>query len=231
VGRGQPGEWPLSDGEFEEWAASVPWQDTVSNPTNPHQYTLKRYSPDPRLFELMVLHLRERGSQELFGGTEYMYLEVGGHKYWTMMSPLEWTILVNRKEVPGGASDRVEREVEQGPRKPREDLPEVYTARYFSENLLASGVVVPVRISLIPSASLIPLSYPIEHEVRVLMPERRMYGEWPKFSPEFWRHLDDVGPEWTPGSWPPSRVGTTARPWRSAATRTSRRPNAATGRC
>ena len=92
----KPWEWPLTPEEFRSWVDSSPWQDAVTAVMNPHQYTLKRRSPEPRRFEMAVLHLREFGHQEYFGGREYTYLESGGHKYWTMMAPLEWTILVNR---------------------------------------------------------------------------------------------------------------------------------------
>lgn len=184
-------EWPLTDEEFQSWVDSSPWQDAVMAVMNPHQYTLKRRSPDPRRFELMVLHLREHGSQEWFGGAEYTYLEVGGYKYWTMGHALETTILINRKELPGFAKQ----DKQDGQEEPSEAeaLPELYTARYFAENVLSSGVVVPVRISMYPP--IIPLNYPVEHEVGALMPERPMIGEWNKFSPMFWKKLDHIGPE------------------------------------
>lgn len=107
------------------------------------------------------------------------------------MEPLEWTIVVNRKELPSQKAEREEKE------QPNMDdaLPEIYTSRYLAQDIVASGAVVPVGISMIPPSPLLPLSYHIEHEVCDLMPERPMYGEWRKFSPLFWRKLDHVGPE------------------------------------
>src|SRR5215207_10664268 len=99
----KPFEWPWEPEEFEHWAASVPWQNAVTKPLKPHQYTLKRRAPSRKQFELAVLHTREFGQQERFGGQEYTYYESAGYKYWTMMSPLEWTVLINRKELPKGS--------------------------------------------------------------------------------------------------------------------------------
>jgi hypothetical protein len=161
---------------------------------NPHQYTLKRRSPDPRMFELAVLHLREFGSQEYFGGREYSYYEAAGHKFWTMMEPLEWTILVNRKELSADTTEQERPDEEQS--NTSETLPEVYTSRFLAKDALASGIVVPVRISMYPPAPLLgELPYALEHAVRDLMPERTMYGDWRKFSPTFWQKLEEMGPE------------------------------------
>ncbi len=189
----KPWEWPLTPEEFRSWVDSSPWQDAVTAVMNPHQYTLKRRSPEPRHFEMAVLHLREFGHQEHFGGREYTYLEIAGHKYWTMMAPLEWTILVNRKPLAADAPGEAEKE------QPNmsEQLPEVYTSRYLATDVLASGAVVPVRISMYPPEPLLgpALPYRVEHAVRELVPLPRQRGEWRSFSPTFWRHLDETGPE------------------------------------
>jgi hypothetical protein len=158
---------------------------------NPHSYTLKRRSPDPRMFEMAVLHIREFGSQEYFGGSEYSYYEAAGHKYWTMMNPLERTILVNRKELPdtGDAGAQHEEEPNMS-----EKLPDVYTSRFLAKDVLASGLVVPVRVSMYPPGPLLgELPYELEHTVRDLMPERTMHGDWRKFSPLFWEKLESLG--------------------------------------
>jgi hypothetical protein len=190
----KPGRWPLAHQEFEEWVASSPWKDAVTAVMNPHSYTLKRHSPDPRMFELAVLHIREFGSQEYFGGREYSYYEAVGHKFWTMMNPLEWTILINRKELDPGCETGASQEEEQP--KMSETLPEVYTSRFLAKDVLASGMVVPVRISMYPPEPLLGgLPYALKHTVRDLIPERTMYGDWRKFSPLFWKKLEHVGVE------------------------------------
>jgi hypothetical protein len=189
----RPGEWPLTHQEFEAWVNSSPWQDAVTAVMNPHQYSLKRRSPDPRIFEMAVLHLREFGAQEYFGGQEYSYYEAGGHKYWTMMNPLEWTILINRKELP--PTDDAGPAQEEQPNM-SEKLPEVYTSRFLAEDVLASGMVVPVRVSMYPPQPLLgEFPYELEHTVRDLIPERTMHGDWRKFSPLFWEKLEQLGPE------------------------------------
>jgi hypothetical protein len=78
-----------------------------------------------------------------------------------------------------------------------QSLPQLFTSRFLAADVLSSGVVVvPVRISMYPPETLLgELPYPIEHTVRELVPLRRQAGEWPKFSPELWRHLNAVGPE------------------------------------
>ena len=190
---GRPGEWPITHQEFEAWVASSPWQVAVTAVMNPHQYSLKRRSPDPRMFELAVLHIREFGHQEYFGGQEYSYYEAAGYKYWTMMSPLEWTILVNRKELP--PTDDTAGLQEEQPNM-SEKLPEVYTSRFLAKDVLASGMVVPVRVSMYPPQPLLgELPYELKHTVRDLIPERTMHGEWRKFSPLFWEKLEHLGVE------------------------------------
>jgi len=144
----------------------------------------------------MVLHLREFGYQEWFGGAEYSYYEAGGYRYWTMMNPLEWTILVNRKELPETMESENKHDASDEQSNLSETLPELYTSRYLAGDVLSSGLVVPVTISMYaPEPLLGPLRYPLEHEVRDLMPERWMHAKWHKFSTTFWRHLDGIGIE------------------------------------
>src|SRR4051794_28985337 len=70
-------------------------------------------------------------------------------------------------------------------------------ARYFAEDVLASGEIIPVGISYEPPT--VPLSYPLEHRVGLLAPEKHMLrgslAEWLPFSRVFWAYLDDVGVE------------------------------------
>jgi hypothetical protein len=188
----KPELFPLSEEEFAAWVASSPWKDAKSK-TNPHSYTLKRRSPDPRLFEVAVLTIREQGFQGYFGSKEYSYLESGGYRYWTMQNPLEFTVLVNRKPL---VPEKPRGEVDKDQPNMSELLPEVYTSRYMAHDVLSSGAVIPVRVSSYPPEPLMgELPYELAHTVRELIPERRMYGEWREFSPTFWRHLDELGSE------------------------------------
>jgi hypothetical protein len=73
---------------------------------------------------------------------------------------------------------------------------EVYTSRYLNFELLSSGVVVPVRISMFPPQRLLgELPYELKYSVRALQPERHMLGEWPRFSTGMWTKLDSIGVE------------------------------------
>lgn len=73
---------------------------------------------------------------------------------------------------------------------------EVFTSRYLNFDLLSSGLIVPVRISLIdPRRLLGELPYPLKYSIRALQPERDMLGKWPKFSGGMWEKLSGIGPE------------------------------------
>jgi len=73
---------------------------------------------------------------------------------------------------------------------------EIYTSRFLNYDLLSSGVVVPVRISMIPPQLLLgELPYELKYSVRALQPEKDMIGEWPRFSTGMWTKLDTIGVE------------------------------------
>jgi hypothetical protein len=73
---------------------------------------------------------------------------------------------------------------------------EVFTSRYLNFNLLSTGLVVPVRISMFPPEWLLSeLPYELKYSVRALQPEWHMVGEWPRFSTGIWRKLDMIGVE------------------------------------
>jgi hypothetical protein len=73
---------------------------------------------------------------------------------------------------------------------------EVYLSRFLNYDLLSSGVVVPVRISMFPPQRLLgELPYELRYSVRALKPERHMIGEWPRFSTGMWTKLDTIGVE------------------------------------
>jgi hypothetical protein len=73
---------------------------------------------------------------------------------------------------------------------------EIYTSRYLNFELLSSGLVVPVRISMFPPQRLLgELPYDLKYSVRALQPERHMLGEWPRYSTGIWKKLDTIGVE------------------------------------
>lgn len=64
----------------------------------PHAYTLKDTWKNKDDFNSCVLMIREHGYEEEFFGKTYIYFNIGDYKYWTMGSPIEKTILINRAE-------------------------------------------------------------------------------------------------------------------------------------
>jgi len=71
---------------------------------------------------------------------------------------------------------------------------EVFTSRYFAQNLLTSGVVVPVRISQRPP--IIPLPYELAGVARTLTPDWKTTGQnWDVYCPTYWTKLERVGVE------------------------------------
>lgn len=70
---------------------------TMSN--IPHSYTRKREWSDSDLFEEVVMFIRENGVRERFYSKTYTYFYDGDYKYWTMGSPINETILINRAKA------------------------------------------------------------------------------------------------------------------------------------
>lgn len=68
----------------------------VHAPKTPHEYNLRRDAKDEALFERVVMHIRQVGYQQKWGKTTYTYLDLDIWQYWTMGSPLDETILINR---------------------------------------------------------------------------------------------------------------------------------------
>jgi hypothetical protein len=66
----------------------------------PHSYLVKQKCGSAEEFERFVMHIREHGYRQKFGGRSYTYFDwpVGGiiHQFWTMGAPLPATIIINR---------------------------------------------------------------------------------------------------------------------------------------
>jgi len=69
----------------------------------------------------------------------------------------------------------------------------LFTSRYFAEDVLSTGKVVPVRVSY--EAPIIPLGYPLEEIAETLVPEFAMLGEWDHLCQTYWHKLDTLGVE------------------------------------
>ncbi len=77
------------------------WTFAKTMPENPHWYTVRQWQPDRQEeFEEFVRLLRKYGSDEVFGGKLYRYLDLDAFHYWTMGAPLSGTTVINRKPLP-----------------------------------------------------------------------------------------------------------------------------------
>lgn len=92
----------LSHDQLRKFVESSTWQFAKTMPQTPHEYTLKRNAPDPKLFEQVVVYIRQAGYQAKFGKTIYSYLDIDGWQYWTMGAPVGETILINRARLREG---------------------------------------------------------------------------------------------------------------------------------
>jgi hypothetical protein len=90
----------------QKWCVSLlekmPYKFAKTMPQNPHYYTLRKTWPDDELFDAVVIYIREYGQSEYWGTgrwkKKYQYFYWKGFKYWTMGSPINETILINRAE-------------------------------------------------------------------------------------------------------------------------------------
>lgn len=69
--------------------------------TAEHDYIVYDYLDDEnkKTFRSFVLFIRKNGKAEYFWGKKYIYYYLDGYKYWTMGSPIEQTIILNRAKV------------------------------------------------------------------------------------------------------------------------------------
>jgi hypothetical protein len=67
-------------------------------PEHPHFYTLRKDWRDDDLFDHVVCRMRACGYTEMFYKKPFTRFDLNEWKYWTMGSPVEETILINRAE-------------------------------------------------------------------------------------------------------------------------------------
>ena len=90
--------------KFDEYVKEVKWQwaKTYAD-TYPHYYTVREWRPDlDDVFVEVVLFIREYGITEWFFNTPRPYFYHDGCKYWTMGSPVDETVVINREKVSWG---------------------------------------------------------------------------------------------------------------------------------
>ncbi len=102
--------WPISHEHFERWVRGRHWQFARTMPQDSHAYTHRAWG-DEETFLRIVLHLREHGRQEVYGGDLYTYYVANSFKHWTMGADLMSTILINCN--PLGQDEGDEKTVER----------------------------------------------------------------------------------------------------------------------
>lgn len=83
-----------------KYIASVRWQFAKTMSNNPHEYTVREWNKDKESeFIWFVEAIREFGVQEKFYKATYSYFTIDTWKYWTMGSPIDKTIIINRARI------------------------------------------------------------------------------------------------------------------------------------
>ena len=81
--------------ELRRFANEEQWTYAKTMPNWPHEY-LVRERVDDELFVRMVKHIRSNGYEGHFYQMKITYYDEDGLVYWTMGSPLDDTIIINR---------------------------------------------------------------------------------------------------------------------------------------
>ena len=84
--------------QFGTFVDSERWTFAKTMPRNPHHYIV-RANVDDNLFVSAVTFIREHGYVEQWYKYRFTYYDYNGHKYWTMGSPLDETIILNRASL------------------------------------------------------------------------------------------------------------------------------------
>lgn len=85
--------------ELEEFIERHRWTFAKTMAHIPHEYVVRQKVRDDESFNRFVITIRSEGYTEYFGRKPFKYLNVGDYKYWTMGSPLEQTIIINRAKL------------------------------------------------------------------------------------------------------------------------------------
>jgi len=85
----------MEEMELQKLLSCAQFRYAKTMPKFPHHYTLRK-TWDNHVFDEVVKAIRELGSPRMFGNREYIYYDFDGCTYWTMGSPIDQTILINR---------------------------------------------------------------------------------------------------------------------------------------
>jgi|TARA_R100000908_G_scaffold18099_1_gene6945 hypothetical protein len=91
----------MTPDQFQECVSGKKWRFAKSMPSIPHEYTRVSEWASKSDFENAVMCIREHGITEAFYKRKYIYLYVGGYKYWTMGASAHETEIINRAAVNG----------------------------------------------------------------------------------------------------------------------------------
>jgi hypothetical protein len=89
----------LTPQDIDAFILANEWKFAKTMASIPHAYCLKERCSDQETFEKFVMHIRRNGYEKNFFRKVFVYFDVGEHQYWTMGSPLEKTILINRAKL------------------------------------------------------------------------------------------------------------------------------------
>lgn len=84
--------------KFDELVLSSTWVFAKTMPEIPHEY-ITRHKTDRNVFEWAVQFIRDYGFTAYWGTQPLQYFIRGDYYYWTMGSPVENTIIINRAEL------------------------------------------------------------------------------------------------------------------------------------
>lgn len=91
---------PEAEARFTRMLESKKWQFAKTMPYVPHWYTLRKWWSFDDEFAEVVTAMRTDGVDEMYGKRKSRVFILNGYKYWTMMYPVEETLLINRKPWP-----------------------------------------------------------------------------------------------------------------------------------
>ncbi len=87
---------PVSPNDVASALAEQSWTFAKTMPDNPHEYIDRKHWVGEIAFDAVVTHIREHGYKLPFKGRDYICLDVGRHRYWTMGDTLSNTWILNR---------------------------------------------------------------------------------------------------------------------------------------
>lgn len=101
VKTGEPVTFDIDDAR--DYVAKVKWQFAKSMPKSPHEYTKRVWAPTDEEFVAFVELIRREGDVRSWPPAKPLYrltyLTIDGWSYWTMGSPMDETILINRADI------------------------------------------------------------------------------------------------------------------------------------